>query len=156
MAAFFAYNAWQFGDGTAFVQAQRMGWTRARFFDLVSFWRGFVYSIETIPAGCPQCLSFPYLYLLLFVVAAIALRRVASPLNTPWMAYMWASLAMYVGTAVGPFDGGTRYMMVLVPAYVVFAQWGCAHPRLGRLLLGCFAVCAAINAAFFTLRYWVF
>lgn len=150
-----AWTWWRVGDPLAYAHAQMAGWGRKPGLPLKLLLTGWLDWWRQLVSGEKEAFTMNYWLMWLYGAWTVDLYRRPAPLRLPYVGYGAASMALVVLGNTRSLESYGRYFMVLFPAYIAGAAWWSERPWVGRLLVACWLLLSAVNAAYFSRWYWI-
>lgn len=154
LLAFMTYTYVRFGDAFAFVHSHMAGWGRSINLNPLRFLEMTRESVQMFRDANTEAWAMDIWFILLFIAATVVVWRRPAVLRVPYLVYMIGSIALVLVTN-NNCTAYVRFVMVVFPAYPVFARWSVDRPWVGRVLLFVFMFLDAVIAALFSRWYWV-
>jgi hypothetical protein len=152
VVVYILYLGYTKGDPLLFSTEEAASWNR----HLSAPWSGIFFAFRGLFVSSPlRILNVLDLVFTLLPIFALFIGFKRIPLHYGLFALVMVlfSLAYPQGTTV-PLTAVPRYMMVIFPIIVIFAQWG-KHPRFDKFFLTLSVALFAINIVLFISHYWV-
>ncbi|GAC1368249.1 MAG: hypothetical protein PVSMB5_28900 [Ktedonobacteraceae bacterium] len=152
VATYMLYLGYTKGNPLLFSTEEAASWNR----HLSAPWLGVFFALQGLFVNSPLHILnvLDLAFTLIPLLALIAgFRRIPAHYALFSLVMVLFSLAYPQGTTV-PLTAVPRYMMVIFPIIVIFAQWG-KHPRFDKLFMAFSVALFAINIVLFISHYWV-